>query len=108
MINLTAGNITVEGETAFYAYRGKGGKRGRRELPRPAYVALLVTLADAAKSLSGMRPDESLWQAGGGARGVTSATFYNRLRKYMVAAGPAAHGCAHPAAHSSQATPRRG
>ena len=34
-----------------------------------------------------MSPQESLWQAGAGERGVTSATFYNRLRKYMVAAG---------------------
>src|SRR5487761_2362348 len=87
VINLTAGNITVEGETAFYSYRGKGGKRGRRELPRPAFVALLATLADASKSLATMHPEESLWQAGSGERGVTSATFYNRLRKYMVAAG---------------------
>jgi hypothetical protein len=34
-----------------------------------------------------MAPDESLWQAGTGERGVISATFYARLRKYMVAAG---------------------
>ena len=87
VINLTAGNITVEGETAFYAYRGKGGKRGRRELPRPAFDALLLTLADATKTIATMAPEESLWQAGDGARGVTSATFYNRLRKYMGAAG---------------------
>ena len=87
VINLTAGNITVEGETAFYSYRGKGGKRGRRELPRPAYVALLVTLFEAGKSLPTMHPEESLWQAGAGERGVTSTTFYTRLRKYMVAAG---------------------
>ena len=48
MIGLTAGDITIEGETAFYYYyRGKGGKRGRRELPRPAYDALRATLGDA-------------------------------------------------------------
>ena len=74
-------NITVEGETAFYSYRGKGGKRGRRELPRPAYIALLE------RASSRMHPEESLWQAGARQRGVTSATFYTRLRKYMVAAG---------------------
>jgi site-specific recombinase XerD len=39
VIDLTAADISVEGETAFYSYRGKGGKRGRRELPRPAYEA---------------------------------------------------------------------
>src|ERR1035437_2403810 len=32
VIGLTAGNISIEGETAFYSYRGKGGKVGRREL----------------------------------------------------------------------------
>ena len=87
VINLTASNITVEGERSFYSYRGKGGKLGRRELPRPAFDALLVTLGDAGKCLATMGPQESLWQAGAGERGVTSATFYNRLRKYMVAAG---------------------
>ena len=34
-----------------------------------------------------MAPDEALWQAGAGERGVISATFYARLRKHMVAAG---------------------
>jgi len=87
VIDLTTGNISVEGETAFYTYRGKGGKRGRRELPKPAFDALLVTLGDARKCIATMAPQESLWQAGAGERGVTSATFYNRPRKYMVAAG---------------------
>ena len=42
VIGLTAGDLSIEGETAFYRYRGKGGKVGRRELPRPAYDALRV------------------------------------------------------------------
>ena len=46
-----------------------------------------MTLRDAGKALATMEPQESLWQAGAGSHGVTSATFYNRLRKYMVAAG---------------------
>ena len=29
-IGLRAGDLSLEGETTFYAYRGKGGKRGRR------------------------------------------------------------------------------
>ena len=87
VINLKAKDINVEDERAFYSYRGKGGKQGRRELPRPAYLAVVETLADAEKALPTMEPSESLWQSGAGARGVTSATFYNRLRKYMVAAG---------------------
>jgi site-specific recombinase XerD len=87
VINLKAGDISVEGAKAFYSYRGKGGKRGRRELPRPAYDALVVTLDDAGKELATMKPEESLWQAGTGERGVTSATFYNRFRRYLKAAG---------------------
>ena len=87
VLGLTAGDISVEGETAFYSYRGKGGKRGRRELPRPAYEALLATLSDAGLDLAAMDPGASLWQAGGHPRGVTSGTVYARFRRYLQAAG---------------------
>src|SRR5450830_82957 len=87
VINLKAGNITTEGERAFYTYRGKGGKTGRRELPQPAHQAMVVTLADSGKTLATMAPEESLWQAGASANGVASATFYCRFRKYLAAAG---------------------
>jgi integrase len=87
VIGLTAGDISVEGETVFYAYRGKGGKRGRRELPHPAYEALCATLADAGLNLASMPKEASLWQAGAGASGVTSSTFYSRFRRYLAAAG---------------------
>jgi integrase/recombinase XerC len=92
VISLTAGDISVEGETAFYAYRGKGGKRGRRELPNPAYAALRATLADAGLSLAEMDPSASVWQAGAGPRGVTGSTFYSRFRTYLQAAGLAPTG----------------
>ncbi|HVA84714.1 MAG TPA: tyrosine-type recombinase/integrase [Candidatus Saccharimonadales bacterium] len=92
VIGLVAGDISVEGETAFYSYRGKGGKRGRRELPRPAYEALCATLADAGLSLAMMDLGASLWQAGAGSRGVTSSTFYARFRRYLRAAGLAPSG----------------
>jgi integrase/recombinase XerC len=87
VIGLTAGDLSVEGDTAFYTYRGKGGKVGRRELPRPAYVALCATLADAGMSLVEMEPSASLWQAGQGPRGITGSTFYSRFRRYLRAAG---------------------
>jgi len=87
VIGLTAGDISLEGETAFYSYRGKGGKRGRRELPRPAYEALCATLGDAGLTLAEMEPAASLWQAGAGPGGVTSSTFYARFRRYERAAG---------------------
>ncbi len=92
VIGLTAGDISIEGETAFYTYRGKGGKIGRRELPRPAYAALCATLADAGLSLADMDPAASLWQAAAGTRGVTSSTFYARFRRYLRAAGLAPSG----------------
>jgi integrase len=40
VIGLRAGDLSLEGETCFYADRGKGGKRGRRELPHPAFEAI--------------------------------------------------------------------
>jgi site-specific recombinase XerD len=85
VISLTAGDLTIEDGTAFYSYRGKGGKRGRRELPRPAYEAIVRTLADAGKELTTMIPEESLWQ-------ISSGTFYGRFRRYLVAAGLAPTG----------------
>ena len=87
VIGLTAGDVSIEGEVAFYGYRGKGGKRGRRELPRPAYDALCVTLTDAELSLATMDEGASLWQAGARPQGITGGTFYGRFRRYLVAAG---------------------
>jgi hypothetical protein len=78
VIGLRAGDLSLEGETVFYAYRGKGGKRGRRELPHPAYEAVCATLADAGKELATMAPEESLWQAAARPDGVTSGTFCRR------------------------------
>jgi len=92
VIGLRAGDLSIEGETCFYSYRGKGGKRGRRELPHPAYEAICATLVDAGKVLAAMAPAESLWQAAARAEGVTSGTFYARFRRYLQAAGLAPTG----------------
>ncbi len=92
VIGLRAGDISIDGDTPFYAYRGKGGKRGRRELPRPAYEAITRTLADCGTELATIAPDQSLWQAGAGSRGITSGTFYARFRRYLGAAGLAPTG----------------
>jgi site-specific recombinase XerD len=92
VIGLAAADINIEGETVFYSYRGKGGKRGRRELPRPACEALSATLADVGLELASMDPSASLWQAAAGPRGVTGATFYARFRRYLRAAGLAPSG----------------
>lgn len=83
VIGLRAGDLTLEDDVAFYSYRGKGGKQGRRELPRPAYEAICATLADAGLELAVMAPDASLWQAGAKAAGVSSGTVYGRFRRYL-------------------------
>jgi integrase/recombinase XerC len=93
VLSLTAGDLSVEDGMAFYSYRGKGGKRGRRELPRPAYEAIVATLADAGKELATMVPDESLWH-------ISSGTFYGRFRRYLAAAGLAPTGL-HVLRHSA-------
>ncbi len=87
VMDLRAGQIRIEGDTLFYSYRGKGGKRGHRELPSPAYRAICASLADCGKELATMDHGESLWQAGVGERGISSATFYNRFRRYLAWAG---------------------
>ena len=92
VIGLRAGDLSIEGATCFYSYRGKGGKRGRRELPHPAFEAIRATLPDAGKDLASMAPSESLWQAGARPGGVTSGTFYARFRRYLQAAGMAPTG----------------
>jgi integrase/recombinase XerC len=83
VIGLKAGDLAVEDDVPFYAYRGKGGKRGRRELPGPALTAIQTTLRDAGLDLAAMASTDSLWQAGAGERGVTSGTFYARFRRYL-------------------------
>lgn len=71
MLGLRAGDITLEGETAIYAYRGKGGKRGRRELARTSRRWL-------PRSRSGRRAR--------GRRAISSGTFYAPFRRYLLAA----------------------
>ena len=99
VVNLTAGDIAFDDSAAFYRYLGKGGLRGRRELPRPALAAIRRSLGDIGKDLSSMHPSESLWQASAGPQGVSSATFYNRFRGYLEKAGLPPSGC------TSSATP---
>ncbi len=65
VINLKAGNLSQEGDTIYYVYRGKGGKQGKRELPQPAVQAIQVALAAFGKDLATMQPHESLWPSSG-------------------------------------------
>ena len=89
VFRMTAGDLSFENGVCFYAYRGKGGKTGRRELPRPAVDALRAALAAFGKDLGVMTPSESLWPspAFSDGRGLTSGTFYGRFRRYLQKAG---------------------
>jgi integrase len=87
VLGLTTGDLSFEGPTCFYAYRGKGGKSGRRELPQPALEALRAWLAAARRDLGTMTPNDSLWPSLADGRGITSGTFYANLRRYLRKAG---------------------
>jgi integrase len=84
---LKARDLIVDGETIHYTYRGKGGKTGKRELPRPAYEAIVVAIAAWGKDLNTMAPAESLWPSASNPRGLTSGSFYGNLRRYLRKAG---------------------
>jgi site-specific recombinase XerD len=87
VLNLRAGDISQTGGL-LYTYRGKGGKQGKRELPRPAYEAIRAALAAFGKDLVTMAPDESLWPSSTqNGCGLSSGTFYCNLRRYLKRAG---------------------
>jgi site-specific recombinase XerD len=87
VLNLRAGDISQTGGL-FYTYRGKGGKTGKRELPRPAFEAIQRALTAFGKDLTAMAPDEPLWPSSAqDGRGLTSGTFYCNLRRYLKRAG---------------------
>jgi integrase len=90
VIDLKVRSLEVQGDTVHYTYRGKGGKRGRRELPRPAYEAIGKALAALGLDLAGMDPEASLWPPSRGpanGRGITSGTFYASFKRYLAMAG---------------------
>jgi site-specific recombinase XerD len=86
VMSLTAGDITVEDGVAFYSYRGKGGKRGRRELPAPAIEAIVTSLADVGLSLASMVPAATLWHACTAGSRLSGSSFYGRFRRHLRAA----------------------
>ena len=79
-------DLSRDDGTVYYHYRGKGGKTGRRELPNPAYAAIVRALAAWGRELTTMSPEDSLWP-GRGSRGISSGTFYGRLQTYLAQAG---------------------
>jgi integrase/recombinase XerC len=88
VLNLKAGNLIIEGEITYYTYRGKGGKHGRRELPRPALEAIRLALVAFGKELATMSRDDPLWPSRSqNLKGITSGTFYGNLQRYFRLTG---------------------
>jgi site-specific recombinase XerD len=87
VLGMTASNLSDEGGSVFYSYRGKGGKTGRRELPRPAFEAICTWLAVGGMDPATMPAAASLWPDTRHGRGITSGTFYTNLRRYLAKAG---------------------
>jgi site-specific recombinase XerD len=84
VLNMKAGDLSIEGDRTYYTYKGKGGKRGRRELPKPALNAIKVGLAAFVLDISTMVPDAPLWPSrSDSSNGLTSGTFYGNLQKYF-------------------------
>ena len=84
VLGMTAGSISVDGTTDFYSYRGKGGKAGKRELPRPACEAIWQWLECVGKDPATMQPDESLWlprEAGAASRAGRSIPTCGATRR---------------------------
>jgi site-specific recombinase XerD len=79
VLNLTVSDISIGDGTAYYSYRGKGGKRGRRELPQPAFNATVRALSAFGLRLEDMDASDSLWPAVDGGNGITDGTAYLRF-----------------------------
>jgi site-specific recombinase XerD len=56
VLNMVAGDITIEDGRTWYRYRGKGNKQGKRELPQPAYTAITVALSAFGRDIATMSP----------------------------------------------------
>jgi integrase len=88
VIGMKADNLILDGDRAYYTYRGKGGKHGHRELPQPALNAIRTALGAYGKELATMPPEESLWPSHSHqGKGLTSGTFYGNLQRYFRKAG---------------------
>jgi integrase/recombinase XerC len=88
VLGMKVGDLSIEDERTYYIYRGKGGKRGRRELPKPALDAIRAALGAFGRDLSTMAPGDALWPSRSqNHKGLTSGTFYGNLQRYFRQAG---------------------
>ena len=92
VLEMKRGDLVNDSDRVYYSYRGKGGKTAKRELPRPAFDAIVEQLGAWGRDLGAMDKKESLWPTDDAERsragqGITSGTFYGNLRRYQRAAG---------------------
>jgi len=79
ILGLKAGDLTRNGNV-YYNVRAKGGITRRRELPQPAFNAILDALVADGRPLEGLGPEDSLFN-------ISHQTYYAYLRKYAKRAG---------------------
>jgi site-specific recombinase XerD len=92
VFGLKSGDLSTDNGRTYYAYRGKGGKTGRRELPAPAVEAIRAWLTAAGRDLTTMKAGESVWPNRRTGKAITSGVFYTNLRSYLRRAGLPAAG----------------
>jgi len=93
VMGLRRGDLTRNG-TVYYTVRAKGGIIRHRELPLPAFSAIVDALEAEGRPLEQLETDEQLFP-------VTSAAFYANLRRYAKRAdleGVTPHVLRHSAA----------
>ena len=79
LLGLRAGDLTRNG-AVFYNVRTKGGLERRRELPAPAFNAIMEALEAQERPLDGLAPEDRIFD-------IAHQTYYAYLRKYARRAG---------------------
>lgn len=80
LLRLTAGSLDLDDGVPLYEVRTKGGKVRRRELPRPAYDAIVEYLEADGRPLDRLDDDARIFP-------ITSQTLYSNLKRYGNRAG---------------------
>ena len=79
LLGLRAGDLTRNG-AVYYNVRVKGGLERRRELPDPAFNAIMESLEAQGRPLDRLGPEDRIFD-------IAHQTYYGYLRKYARRAG---------------------
>ena len=79
ILSLRAGDLTRNG-AVYYTVRVKGGQERRRELPAPAFNAIVDALEAQGRPLESLAPGERIFD-------IAHQTYYAYLRKHARRAG---------------------